>query len=80
LIFEEVQKILKIQQRSLGISTFSKVTVEWLLALLSTLNPAHEYFTVGFYPEEAKPFKMGDVSSQVLCEIPGFRGSSKAVK
>jgi hypothetical protein len=78
LIWDELMKELSHHGLNLGISNSSKVTVDWLLAVLSTLKPSHEFFNPGFYPEEARSsFKMGNVNAAFVDEIPGYRFKAK---
>jgi hypothetical protein len=43
-IFDELKEALVLVKLDIGISASHKVTIDWLLAALSTLNPAHEFF------------------------------------
>ena len=48
---EELQK----HALDLGISVMEKVTMEWLLLMLSTANPDHAIFAPDFQPVVQKP-------------------------
>ena len=52
LVFKEVIRITEHRKMPLGIDAPSQVTLDWLLNILSTLDPKHQFFDKSFVPEK----------------------------
>ena len=50
LIFEEIKKLMEANKFDWGIKDAGKVPKEWMLTILATISPEHEYFDPSFYP------------------------------
>ena len=48
LIFEEVKKLMDANNFNWGIKDAGKVPKEWMLTILATISPEHEYFDPSF--------------------------------
>ena len=42
----------------MGIESSGQVSLDWLLNILSTLDPGHEYFSKGYVPVKNLPKKV----------------------
>ena len=66
--------------RNLGIKDDSKVTKDWLLLLLSTLNPEHYLFHPSYYPKPPKTGMISFENTAILKEVQGLRATTKGTQ
>ena len=80
IIWDELLKALKGKNFDIGFTNMDRCHTDWLILVLSTLMPDHEFFKSDYYPEEQPIFQMGMVDAHILAEQPAFRSTSSRVQ
>ena len=79
-ILDAILLELRPSGRSLGIKDSTKVTKDWLLMILSTLNADHRFFAPDYYPNAVSAYTLDIAVQGILNGVPGFRSQNVAVQ
>ena len=66
LIWGELVANLSRDGLKLGISSYTKVSKDWLLLMLSTRFPEHQFFHPDYYPTETNTYQMAAAQAAML--------------